>query len=44
MELIEVERLYAIALNIPQQREINKIKKDDKNKITISSLKNNQLM
>lgn len=39
---MEVERLYALAQNIPS-KEVNKIKKDDEKKVKISSLKCNQL-
>ncbi|CDW71659.1 UNKNOWN [Stylonychia lemnae] len=42
LELMEVERLYAIAQNIPS-KEYNKIKKDDDAKIQIGALHTNQL-
>eukprot|EP00347_Sterkiella_histriomuscorum_P013368 403364979 len=42
LELMEVERLYAIAQNIPS-KEFNKIKKDDEKKLQVSSLTTNQL-
>ena len=37
---MEVERLYALAQNIPK-KEINKIKKEDERQVAISSLKSN---
>jgi len=37
LELMEVERLYAIAQNIPS-KEYNRIKKDEDAKLSISAL------